>query len=127
MLNSEQHQQTTLKPSYHEKNSFARRLFATSATDRAGAIYYKTIMYMYRFNTDVGFLLHPVKPEENASGGVISSLTYNIPGGRGGKLHVIGITIPRSAKNYEYFKEAMVKENGPEDLFRKEIKGKINI
>ena len=72
------------------------------SADRAAAIYYKTIMYMYRFNTDIGFLLHPVKPQEDATGDVITSLTYHIPGGRGGKLHKVGIVVPKSEESKEY-------------------------
>lgn len=31
---------------------------------RASAVYYKTIMYMYRFNTEKGFLFHPCSRED---------------------------------------------------------------
>ena len=92
------------------------------SADRAGAIYYKTIMYMYRFNTDVGFLLHPVKPEEDASANVVTSLTYNIPGGRGGKLHKVGIVIPQPGNDMDYsaFKKEMQEKR--EKAFVNEIK-----
>lgn len=73
------------------------------SAERAGAIYYKTIMYMYRFNTDVGFLLHPVKPKEDASANVVTKFTYDIPGGRGGKLHKVGIVIPQPGNDMDYF------------------------
>ena len=77
-----------------------RHLYA----DKAERVYYKTIMYMYRFNTDIGFLLHPVKPGEDTSSKDITSSTYNILGGRGGRLHKIGIVIPQpeESKNYDY-------------------------
>ena len=32
--------------------------------DRASAVYYKTIMYMYRFNTQKGFLFHPCSQDD---------------------------------------------------------------
>ena len=92
------------------------------SADRAAAIYYKTIMYMYRFNTDIGFLLHPAKPEEGASSEGITYSTYHIPGGRGGRLHKVGIVIPKpeESKDFDYpaFKEAMHKR---EQKFATEI------
>lgn len=36
------------------------------SADRAAAIYYKTIMYMYRFNSNKGLLLYPSK-DDNTS------------------------------------------------------------
>ena len=30
-------------------------------TEKAMAVYYKTIMYMYRFNSKIGLLLYPYK------------------------------------------------------------------
>jgi 5-methylcytosine-specific restriction endonuclease McrBC regulatory subunit McrC len=76
------------------------------SADRAGDIYYKTIMYMYRFNTEKGFLLHPVRSDSENK---VSLSTYNIPGGRGGKLHKVGICIPQSKDRYASFKKAIGK------------------
>lgn len=92
------------------------------SADRAAAIYYKTIMYMYRFNTDIGFLLHPVKPQEGATSDVITSLPYHIPGGRGGKLHKVGIVIPKSEESEEYDYPAFKKDMQERELgFEAEI------
>lgn len=77
------------------------------SAERAAPVYYKTIMYMYRFNTDVGFLLHPSK--NNCEDGV-SCKTYTIQGGRDGKLHKVGLCVPHGSKTYNEFKEAI--ENG---------------
>lgn len=65
---------------------------------------YKIIMYMYRFNTEKGFLLHPVRSD---SENMVSLSTYNIPGGRGGRLHKVGICIPQSEDGYGSFKKTI--------------------
>ncbi len=74
------------------------------SADRAGDIYYKTIMYMYRFNTEKGFLFHPVRSDSENK---VSLSTYNIPGGRGGKLHKVGKCIPQSEDGYGSFKKVI--------------------
>lgn len=83
--------------------SRVRHLYA----DKAERVYYKTIMYMYRFNTDKGFLFYP---EDKAEQSI--STPFTILGGRGGVLHMVGLAIPRSTKGYFDFKTCMaIKED----------------
>ena len=82
--------------------------------ERAAAVYYKTIMYMYRFNTEVGFLFHPcsqedaynVKTNEELSHLKVENDTittsYQIEDREGCWLHEVGMIIPQ-LKNDESF------------------------
>ena len=92
--------------------------------ERAAAVYYKTIMYMYRFNDTKGFLFHPCNKEDieyikiqqetarlshliiDEEKHTISS-DYNIIGTKG-CLFEQGMIIPE-AKDYGEFCEAMKK------------------
>ena len=86
--------------------------------ERAAAIYYKTIMYMYRFNAKKGFLFHPCNLEDinyitedqekplpfTISEDLISS-DYKIVDTKG-YLYELGMIIP-NADNYETFCDKM--------------------
>lgn len=61
--------------------------------ERVLTVYYKTIMYMYRFHTDLGFLFHPVEAQENNSESILVN-SYKIDNGKNCYLHEIGIMIP---------------------------------
>ena len=89
--------------------------------DRASAIYYKTIMYMYRFGADKGFLFHPIDADdvksikENPSfshlvvkedKGIVSC-RYDIIDRAGCYLHEVGMIIP-SAVDSTAFKNSMI-------------------
>ena len=75
--------------------------------DSAAAVYYKTIMYMYRFDTKVGFLFHPcsqedannVKTNEELSHLKVENDTittsYQIEDREGCWLHEVGMIIPQ--------------------------------
>ena len=82
--------------------------------ERAAAVYYKTIMYMYRFKATKGFLFHPCNQEDinyikedkekplpfTINEGLISS-DYKIVDTEG-YLYELGMIIP-NADNYEAF------------------------
>jgi hypothetical protein len=86
--------------------------------ERAAAIYYKTIMYMYRFNAKKGFLFHPCNQEDinyikkgnekplafTINEDLISS-DYKIVETEG-YLYELGMIIP-NADNYETFCDKM--------------------
>ena len=80
--------------------------FDNLSADRAAAIYYKTIMYMYRFNSKKGFLFYPqpILKEGTINTGycdyrIIDTL---------GHLYKIGLRIPSvNNSNYSGFKESM--------------------
>lgn len=70
--------------------------------DRAAPIYYKTIMYMYRFNSKKGFLFHPVHQDETENQKVVSE-TYQIDGRDGCTLTKLGLVIDESNGDYPDF------------------------
>lgn len=61
------------------------------SAERAVGVYYKTIMYMYRFGSDLGFLFHPLPSDSEEE--QIKELA--IEGKRKGKLIVAGLKIPK--------------------------------
>lgn len=75
--------------------------------DRASAVYYKTIMYMYRFEAEKGFLIHPVQQDEaNSQQGYIED-EYKIIDTKG-VLKKIGMVVPEG-KDYFDFKQNIQK------------------
>lgn len=84
--------------------------------ERAAAVYYKTIMYMYRFNTEVGFLFHPcsqadannVKTNEELSHLKVENDTittsYQIEDREGCWLHEVGMIIPQLENDESFSK-----------------------
>lgn len=84
--------------------------------ERAAAVYYKTIMYMYRFNTEVGFLFHPCSHEDakNAKNNAeLSHLnieektitcSYQIEGREDCHLHEVGMIIPQLENDESFSK-----------------------
>lgn len=81
-------------------------------SEKATAIYYKTITYMYRFNTTIGYLLYP-NPDSN------EKTVLKINGESGGELIKLGLHIPSGCKDFEVFVNAI---NKTEDSFFKEVK-----
>ena len=91
--------------------------------DRAAPIYYKTIMYMYRFNTSKGFLFHPVRHDETEEKDVVSE-TYLIDGRDDCSLTKMGLVIADIIDNekeieFSAFRDRM---NESEKHFRKLVK-----
>lgn len=74
----------------------------SSESERATSIYYKTITYMYRFNSRNGFLLFP-NPVANFCENY-SILETN------GHLRKIGLGIPKNSENFKEFKK-LIEEN----------------
>ena len=103
--------------------------------ERAAAVYYKTIMYMYRFDTKVGFLFHPCSQEDannvksneelfhmKVEDDTITT-SYQIEGREKCWLHEVGIIIPQ-LENYESFSKFMGKAEASfativEDIIKK--------
>ena len=88
------------------------------SADKAAPIYYKTIMYMYRFKTNKGFLFHPCseedipkisKPEEdkpyiwcNEEGkALVAYTTYNVEDRQDCLFHKVGFVIPSCIQKQE--------------------------
>ena len=92
--------------------------------DRASAVYYKTIMYMYRFSSRKGFLFHPVPQKEVNDEKVVSD--YTIEDRPECHLYEVGLVVAEDAAStdnkYKYFRDKMTKR---EKDFREEVKKKI--
>lgn len=68
-------------------------------SERATSIYYKTIAYMYRFNSKNGFLIFPRQDKSFFE-------TYNIKE-TDGTLKKIGLAIPQAKENFKEFMKTM--------------------
>ncbi len=77
--------------------------FDNTDAERASAIYYKTIMYMYRFATNKGYLLYPYSKEENENE-KNDVIDYEIDNERNCHLYKIRLTIPKCEGEYSDFK-----------------------
>lgn len=71
-------------------------------SERATSVYYKTITYMYRFNSIYGLLLFP-HPN------TVYDEIYDIDG-TAGKLRKIGLSIPQNEKSFTTFQAHMKKQ-----------------
>ena len=87
--------------------------------ERATGVYYKTIMYMYRFNTKKGFLFYPCINDEDNENNIYSE--YQIENRKDCHLYEVGLEIDKEAKNYQEFRQNMSGENGKEAVFRKQV------
>jgi len=85
--------------------------------ERAAPIYYKTIMYMYRFDMKKGYLFHPIRQNESEGKKVLSE-TFEIDGRSDCSLTKIGLVIDEESKNYSEFREEMKRR---ETAFQQEI------
>lgn len=85
--------------------------------ERAAAVYYKTIMYMYRFATPKGFLFHPchandieesetLKGEYDNNSNIIKA-HYEIPNGGACHLYKYGMIIPTAEGEFPGFSAQM--------------------
>lgn len=94
--------------------------------DRAAAVYYKTIMYMYRFATSKGFLFHPCHNEDiqnkNNEECVVKS-DYVIDNGKECHLYKFGMIIPSAKEDFRDFSEEMCNvENNLKNLINENLK-----
>jgi len=87
--------------------------------ERATGVYYKTIMYMYRFNTKKGFLFYPCINDEDNENNIYSE--YQIEDRKDCHIYEVGLEIDKEAKNYQEFRQNMSGENGKEAVFRKQV------
>lgn len=87
--------------------------------EQAKSVYYKTIMYMYRFNSKKGFIFFPMK-QDNSTNNV---QVFEIAGGLGGTFYKIGMKVPETNKDYDKFIEALT---AAEENFRKVVFELIN-
>lgn len=101
--------------------------------DRASAVYYKTIMYMYRFNTQKGFLFHPCSKQDaenervkdlinyDETNGIVTC-NYQIEDRTDCSLYKVGMVI-NNATDYSVFKQLIGKtEEAFVDVITKKMK-----
>lgn len=80
------------------------------------SVYYKTIMYMYRFNSQKGFTFYPMKHDDPAK----EVQEFQIAGDQKGKFYMIGLRLPEENDgNYV----AQLKES--ERKFRNAVSDKL--
>lgn len=85
--------------------------------ERASAVYYKTIMYMYRFATSKGFLFHPCSMADEKENKFAYS-EYEIANNKNCHLYEIGLVVPDS-DDFTEFKHMMINH---EEEFCKKVK-----
>ena len=81
-----------------KKNSFQED------SSNATAIYYKTIAYMYRFNSKEGYLLYPHRNE------TVQYERKEIDGDIGGNITKLGLKIPTGCSDYNEFSKRICEE-----------------
>lgn len=79
-------------------------------SSNATAIYYKTITYMYRFCSKVGYLLYPHPDEEVSPIIEVKEIDTEIDGLNGGTLIKLGLKIPSGCSNYNEFSRRIKEE-----------------
>lgn len=92
--------------------------------ERATGVYYKTIMYMYRFEAKKGFLFYPYNNEEDNENNIYSE--YQIEGRKDCHLYEVGLEIDQEAKSYKEFRQNMSGENGKEAVFINQVNNFID-
>lgn len=70
------------------------------------AVYYKTIAYMYRFCSKIGYLLYPSKSDNKAT---VKTLQSERAGVNGGTITEVGLKIPTGVDNFSAFCSEMQK------------------
>lgn len=90
--------------------------FRQMSADKAGAVYYKTIMYMYRFATDIGYLFHPCS-KADAKHLEVTHSDYEIANGRDCHLYEIGLVVPDETD----FKDFIPRMREAENAFKNTI------
>lgn len=74
------------------------------------AVYYKTIMYMYRFNSKTGLLLYPYKPQSENPENEIAVVKYDIVE-TDGKIYKIGLMIPQNDSLTDFVLQIQIEED----------------
>lgn len=62
------------------------------------SVYYKTIMYMYRFNSKKGFIFYPMDSEKSENIDIVQKFT--IGGETKGQFYKIGLRLPKNDDKY---------------------------
>lgn len=79
-------------------------------SEKAMAVYYKTIMYMYRFKSKNGMLLYPYKSEQIETNLEIPYIHYKIID-TDGRISKIGLEIPQKTEYRDFIGAIKVKES----------------
>lgn len=77
-------------------------------SERANAIYYKTITYMYRFCSKIGYLLYPHPDEEVLP--IKEEIITEIDGSNGGSITKLGLRIPSNCSDFNEFARRIIEE-----------------
>lgn len=76
--------------------------------EQAYSVYYKTIMYMHRFNSQKGFIFYPMEPDVEGTGHDIKTLSI---AGTDSKIYMCGFRIPQvQDKDFAAFRTSTEKE-----------------
>jgi 5-methylcytosine-specific restriction endonuclease McrBC regulatory subunit McrC len=86
--------------------------------EKATAVYYKTITYMYRFCTDIAYLLYPIPSNNQDPKEKNLYITSEREGVNGGRIIKEGLRIPQECNSFDEFTNAMQQS---EDQFIKSI------
>ena len=100
--------------------------FRQMSAEKAGPIYYKTVMYMYRFATDTGHLLHPCsRADANKIGyeGDITYSDYEIANEMNCHLHEVGLIVPDETD----FENFAIRMQDVESVFKDKIRSFLNL
>lgn len=89
-------------------------------SERANAIYYKTIAYMYRFCSKQGYLLYP-HPDKEVSP-IKKEIITEIKGENGGTITKLGLRIPSNCKDFQFFSTTIDKY---EEVFKDSLESLI--
>ena len=88
--------------------------------EQAYSVYYKTIMYMHRFNSQKGFIFYPMETSIEKEEHKIEDLSI---AGTGSVMHLAGFRIPKVAGKYDEYKTQM---EDSEEKFRDAVNAKLN-
>ena len=89
--------------------------YIAEGSERETAIYYKTLVYMYRFKCSLGYLFYPLT--DSSSHKQIETLTLFNDSTQ--VLHKVGLSIPQNVSSWVDFQNQMSKN---EDAFIEQIK-----
>ena len=120
-------------PDYYDKDNgvvadakyMPLHLYDHLDADRATSVYYKTIMYMYRFDSKKGFLLYPYHNDKEDDEHKIESI-YQIEDRTDCHLYEVGLEIEEikdTTADYTVFREKMVEK---EKVFVEKVINYIN-
>ena len=86
--------------------------------EKATSIYYKTVTYMYRFDSKKAFLLYPHKATDPLPNIIHNTILSEIDGNNGGTITKVGLIIPETCETYDAFTR-IIKKN--EDDFKRAV------